>query len=212
MGKGRFMKSICFPIHLLPIVERLSEQRKLSSTLAELLWEMYGECEITQEEALISSMKSEAERLNLQIQQKQNEINKKKPLKELKKRLNFIEEWLTDRAESIRFLRKNLKQGRVIISSQNDRLKLEGAQVFIQEAGSTEKLVKVYLEASQEAERLRGYILNPETVPEDLIQEFNNNNNNNNNNKQITYNNNNNNKIYYLINYYFNQSFKEMEN
>jgi len=192
--KGTFTKTICLPIHLHGIVMRLSEQRKLSSTLAEMLWDRYGEEDISKEEAMIISMKQEKERLEKAIKLKQAEIGRIKPSAEIKKRLTFIEEWKAENSESYRVVKKALKAGQFIINSPNERIKVEAAKLRCETYGSPEEFIQIYEEAVKEAGHLIQLLKNPAEIPEDFTFHNNNNNNNNNNN------------IYYLINYYYSDS------
>ncbi len=184
--KGRFIKTICFPLHVQAIVQRLSEQRKLSSTLAEMLWDRYGEEDISKEEAMIISMQEEKNRLEKEIERKKAEVGRIRPQAEIKKRLNFIEDWKGENAESYRIVKKAIKVGRYMINSPEQKEKVEMAKIRCETYGSAEEFVQLYEEALKESGALQQFLKNPASIPEDFT--FNNNNNNNNN-------------IYCLINY-----------
>ena len=194
--KGRFIKTLCFPLHVQAIVQRLSDQRKLSSTIAEMLWDRYGEEDITKEEAMIISMQEEKNRLEKEIERKKAEIGRIRPQAEIKKRLNFIEDWKGENSESYRIVRRALKDGRFMINSAEQKEKVEMAKLRCETYGSPEEFVQIYEEAVKEAGVLHQYIKNPSSIPED----FNDSNNNNNNNK-----------IYYLINYNNNNRDSDLE-
>lgn len=191
--KGRFIKTICFPLHVQQIVSRLSEQRKLSSTIAEMLWDRYGEEDISKEEAMIISMKQEKEKLEKEIKRKEAEINRIKPAAEIKKRLNFIEEWKAENAESYRTVKKAIKVGKFMINSQADKNATEIAKMRIETYGGAEEYLQIFEAAVKEAGELIRLLQNPSEIPEDF-----------------TFNNNNNNNIYYLINYYYKEDELEV--
>lgn len=194
--KGRFIKTLCFPLHVQAIVQRLSDQRKLSSTIAEMLWDRYGEEDITKEEAMIISMQEEKNRLEKEIERKKAEIGRIRPQAEIKKRLNFIEDWKGENSESYRIVRRALKDGRFMINSAEQKEKVEMAKLRCETYGSPEEFVQIYEEAVKEAGVLHQYIKNPSSIPEDF-NDYNNNNNNN--------------KIYYLINYNNNNRDSDLE-
>jgi len=188
MNKGRILKTICFPVHLAGIIDNLSEQRILSKTISELLWDMYGDEDLDFEKAVVNQMKNEAERLKKSIEIKEAEIQEKDKVKIHKNKLNYIEIWLTDNNKIWREIKNIKKNGGFYLTAENRNLK-DDINDFIERYGGLDDALSLFDKVKAERNSLIEIIKNP-------------NNNNNNNNKQITYNNNNNNNnIYSLINY-----------
>jgi len=187
MNKGRILKTICFPVHLAGIIDNLSEQRILSKTISELLWDMYGDEDLDFEKAVVNQMKNEAERLKKSIEIKEAEIQEKDKVKIHKNKLNYIEIWLTDNNKIWREIKNIKKNGGFYLTAENRNLK-DDINDFIERYGGLDDALSLFDKVKAERNSLIEIIKNP--------------NNNNNNNKQITYNNNNNNNnIYSLINY-----------
>lgn len=184
MSKGGVVtKTISLPIYLQPIIQKLSSQRILSSTIASMLWEMYGEDEITEQEAVISTMKQEAQRLLDEANKKEKEISRQAPKREFKKKLSYLTDWLSENAASYRATKAAIKSKAWHITNVN-RKAVEAAKIAINRYGDEAQYVEVYEMASQEAQKVRELMMNDKDDTD------------------ISYNNNNNN-IYYLINYYY---------
>lgn len=190
MSKGGVItKTISLPLYLQPIIQKLSSQRILSSTIASMLWEMYGEEETTEQEAVISTMRQEAQRLIDEAEKKEREISKQQPKREIKKRLTFVTDWLAEKAPSYRATKAAVKAKGWHITSNNKKA-IEAAKMAISQYGDESQFIEVYEMASQEAKKLRNLMMSDN----DIIDEP---------QSYLEYNNNNN--IYYLINYYYNE-------
>jgi hypothetical protein len=176
--KGRIIRTVCFPSYLSHIVDNLSEQRILSKTISDMLWDMYGDEDLDYEKAVINQMKSEAERLQKSIEAKEAELKIKDEFKELKARLNYIESWLSDKAITIRTLRQTKKKGHLHITD-NNRDELQTIRNLVEQFDGVDKALEFMDEVRRERDYLKNCIANQTA--------YNNNNNNNN--------------IYYLINY-----------
>ncbi len=185
-NKGRIIRTVCFPMYLQNIIDKLSEQRKLSETLSSLLWEIYGDDDVDEEQAIINSMKIEADRLMTEIKKKEQEVNSKMGNSRLKKMLNYVESWLAEYNSSFQIVKKALKDGRYMIAGNKDKVAL--AKAAAKQFGDEEKFVSLYKAVLLEKGQLIQYIKNPQDIPKEW-------------NGYNTYNNNNN--IYYLINYYY---------
>tara|TARA_Y100000033_G_scaffold2497_1_gene2126 strand:- start:2418 stop:2972 length:555 start_codon:yes stop_codon:yes gene_type:complete len=173
-------------MYLQNIIDKLSEQRKLSETLSSLLWEIYGDDDVDEEQAIINSMKIEADRLMTEIKKKEQEVNSKMGNSRLKKMLNYVESWLAEYNSSFQIVKKALKDGRYMIAGNKDKVAL--AKAAAKQFGDEEKFVSLYKAVLLEKGQLIQYIKNPQDIPKEW-------------NGYNTYNNNNN--IYYLINYYY---------
>lgn len=193
-NKGRIIRTVCFPMYLQNIVDKLSEQRKLSETLSQLLWDIYGDDDISEEEAIINSMKLERDRLMAEIEKKEKEINHKASNSKLKKMLSYLESWLAEYHSCFIQIKQAVKRGHYAITNEN-KDKIAKAKATALEYGKEEAFVETYQRAAAEKTALLRYIKNPSDIPSEWDG----------------YNNNNNNNIYYLINYYYIEDGKSLE-
>lgn len=178
MNKGRIVKTLCFPVHLAPIIEKLSAQRILSKTISDLLWETYGDEDLDYETAVINQMKTEIDRLNKAVEIKEAEILIKTKGQVFKNKLQFIETWLSDNALIYRTLKDVKRKGGQLYITDKNREIIEQVKDMIEKSGGLEEAIVFIESVKNERENLLAEIKNPGS-----------------------YNNNNNNNIYYLINY-----------
>ena len=185
-NKGRIIRTVCFPMYLQNIVDKLSQQRKLSETLSQLLWDIYGDDDISEEQAIINSMKLERDRLMAEIEKKEKEINHKASNSKLKKMLSYLESWLAEYHSCFIQIKQAVKRGHYAIIDGNKE-KVTKAKATASQYGKEELFIEIYKRAATEKAALMKYIKNPSDIPSEWDG----------------YNNNNNNNIYYLINYYY---------
>lgn len=179
--KGRILRSICFPVHLAPIIDKLSASRTLSSTISELLWSVYGNDETDQELIIIKQMEEEAERLLKAVEMKKNELGGKIVSNNLKSRLSFLETFISDNNSIFKTLKGVLKDKGYYITANNERSIIDAKKFLNEYKINEEDAIKLKTDLNIEISRLKNLILNPK--------------------EDDDYNYNNNNNIYYLIKY-----------
>ncbi len=178
MTKGRIVKTLCFPVHLAPIIEKLSAQRILSKTISDLLWETYGDEDLDYETAVINQMKTEIERLNKAVEIKEAEILTKTQGQKFKHKLQYIETWLSDNALVYRTIKDVKRKGGQLYITDKNREVIEKVKDIVSVYGGIDEALEFIDSVKNERDNLLSEIKNPGS-----------------------YNNNNNNNIYYLINY-----------
>jgi len=164
-GDGVCIKTISLPSILQPIIKELSNESKLSSTIAELLWIRFGSTDMLAEEEELNILLKEKKAIEERIKQQENDTLSRREnnirverLKELKNDIN--------KYRRIRNHMKNNPNGgwqynrgyglqRVEIEIAKSMVENYGSEIaFIQEFDSwIEEQEKLTLEIGQKARR-----------------------------------------------------------
>ena len=144
-GGGQVVKTISLPVILLPIIQALASKRQLGPEIARLLWARYGDDDISQEEALITTMENEKLELERQIERTRHDMEIKRGRSNMKEELNRLNDLIREQAPVVNLIKKSEKNGgKVSTSNLKEKELFKVANELISQFGGAEEVLAQY--------------------------------------------------------------------